>query len=322
MKKLIIFALILVLSNSFFVCVAEEDVKKKKSLPVNMSVTKTRTVNPDKDFTKVKKEQAPPKVTWSGEDEIELIPVNVRNEFDEEIKVKFDTNREYPIGPNEGISLGKRKPGRYTLTIYNKKGEFIDNVTRRIDKNNKFVLNKNTVQNADKITGLSTGQKVAITAGAIGAAAIGTALINKALQENKNQAAQEQYIPPPVIQEPAQVAVKAPVGAGFKPDPTETVDLNNAFAKGGKFFKIINTAYDQLTVIVEGADGNPIGNNWVIPKVQATQKPQPLIFNGEKITINSNQKVTVVLPNGFELVRYAFELDTDVDGSFIWNVNR
>lgn len=315
MKKLItIIVLVLMLSNSFSPCISQ-DVKNKKSPSTTKAKTKTRTVNPDKDFIKVKPKESPPKVTWSSDDEVELIPVSVRNEFDEEIKVKFDTNREYPVGPNEGISLGKRKPGRYTLTIYNKKGDFIDNVTRTIDKNNRFVLNKNTVQNADKITGLSTGQRVAITAGALGAVALGTALVNKAHQEN--QAVQNENIPPPVIQEP-EVAAQVPVGVS-----ETTIDVNNAFAQGGKPFKILNTVYDQLTVVIEGTDGNPIGNNWVIPKAQAAlQKPQPLVFNGEKITINSNQKITVVLPNGFELVRYAFELDTDVDGGFVWSVNR
>lgn len=251
----------------------------------------------------------------------ELIVVQVRNDFDEEIKVKFDTNREYPIGPKESITLGKRKPGRYTLTIYNKKGDFVDNLTRSIDKRNKFLLNENTVSNSNKITGLSTGQKVAITAGAVGAAALGTALIHMALQQD-NQAANEYVPPPPPDYVPPQgeqvVQQIAPVGPGVTAQ-VESVD--NAFAPGGKAFKFLNAKYEKVTVIVEGADGNPIGNNWVIPKGSVLQKPQPLIFNSEKITINPDQKVIVVIPSGIELQRYPFELEQDpFDGGYVWVV--
>ena len=117
---------------------------------------RTFKVAGDKDFTKVEKkpvveEKKAPTVetTTTGE---ELIPVNVKNDFNEEIKVKLDTNREYPVGPDEWITLGKRKPGRYTLTIYNKKGDFVDNLTKNIDNKNKFVLNKDTISNSGKIT--------------------------------------------------------------------------------------------------------------------------------------------------------------------------
>ena len=261
------------------------------------------------------KDPFPPKVTWSTDEEENLIPVTVRNEFDNEIKVKFDTNREYPIGPNETISLGKRKPGRYTLTIYNKNGEFVDNLTRSVDKNNKFVLNKDTVSNSNKIEGLSAGQKVAITAGALGAAALGTALVNKALQGNESQE-QNEYVPPPYVPPPSnQLAANlAPAGVA-----EQVTNENNAFLPGGNPFKFLNTKYDQITLIVSGTDGAPIGNNWIIPKAQSLQRPQPLIFNGEKITIGSDQIIKVVLSDGKELQRYAFELERDlVDGSYVW----
>ena len=235
----------------------------------------------------------------------ELVRINVRNEFDEQVQVQLDKGRKYDIGPKEKITLGERKPGKYTLTIYNKKGEFVDNLTRNIgkedDKSYKYNLNEKTVSNSDKITGLSTGQKVAITAGALGAAALGTALINMALQNNDGQVPQNDYIPP---QE--QVV--------YNPPPTD-----NAFAPGGKAFKFLNAKYPEVTLVVLGTDGNPIGNNWTIPKSNIFQKPQPLIFSGEKITINPDQKVKAILPNGAELQRHAFELDLDsLDGSYVW----
>ena len=256
-------------------------------------------------------------VSWSPDEEEELIPVTVRNEFDHEIKVKFDTNREYPIGPKETISLGKRKPGRYTLTIYNKNGDFVDNLTRSVDKNNKFILNKDIVSNSDKITGLTTGQKVAVTAGTIGAAARGTALINKALEGSQNQAPQEyvppSYIPPPSPQNQVAENVAPVVGS------EEVAVENNAFDPGGSAFKFLNTKYNQLTLIVEGTDGAPIGNNWIIPKAPISQKPQPLIFNGEKITIGLDKIIKAILSDGKKLQRYAFELEKDpVDGSYVW----
>src|SRR3989338_10049798 len=153
----IFFSLVLVFSFIFSLC-----------LPVFSEAAKN-----DKGFNKV---EVVEKTASSGE---ELIPVNVKNDFDEEIKVKLDTNREYPVGPHEWITLGKRKPGRYTLTIYNKKGDFVDNLTRNIDNKNKFVLNKNTISNSNKIDNLSTVQKVGITAGAIGAAALTGIIANK-----------------------------------------------------------------------------------------------------------------------------------------------
>lgn len=252
----------------------------------------------------------------------ELIRVNVKNEFDEQIQVQFDGGRKAPVGPNEKITFGEKKPGKYTLTIYNKKGEFVDNLTRKIDKANKesykFVLNDQTVSNSNKITGLSTGQKVAITAGALGAAGLGAALINKALQND--QAEQEQYIPPPVQELPQQVVQNIP-SAGQQVNEIAP-SRDNAFAPGGKAFKFLNTAYPNVTLIVEGTDGSPIGNNWVIPKAQALQKAQPLIYSGEKVTINPDQKIKAVLPNGLELQRYAFELETDLldGGSYVWVV--
>ena len=251
----------------------------------------------------------------------ELIRVNVKNEFNEQIQVQFDGGRKVPVGPNEKITLGERKPGKYTLAIYNNKGDFVDNLTRKIDNTNikehyKFVLNDQTVSNSNKIMGLSTGQKVAITAGALGVAGLGAALINKALQND--QAEQEQYIPPPVQQIPQQVVQNLPSAAQPINEPAPSGD--NAFAPGGKAFKFLNTKYPNVTLVVEGTDGNPIGNNWVIPKGQALQKAQPLIYSGEKVTINPDQKIKVVLPNSLELQRYAFELETDLldSGSYVW----
>lgn len=320
MNKILYFLLILLLLFNFSTVVhsQEESVKKKKQqIKGAKSQVKQRAVGGQKEYVKVKtKDPVSKNVSWSTEtEEEELIPVIVKNEFDEEIKVKFDTNREYPIAPHEGITLGKRKPGRYTLTIYTKHGEFVDNVTRTIDKKNKFVLNKNTVVNAGKITGLTTGQKVAITAGAIGATALGGALVNKALEGDQTQG-EEAYIPPSnILEVPSQVAqVVAPVGVA-----EEAIDENNAYLTGGNPFKFLNTKYDQVTLIVEGTDGNPIGSNWIIPKATSLQKAQPLVFNGQKITIGPDQIIKVVLSDGKELQRYAFELDKDlVDGSYIW----
>jgi hypothetical protein len=297
MKKLISLLLLICLVLNFSCTSSSKETKKEQKVK-KQQIKKTR------DYKKTDKTD--PDVSWSTEKE-ELIPVNVKNEFDEEIKVKFDTNREYPVGPDEWITLGKRKPGRYTLTIYNKRGDFVDNLSLDITKKNRFVLSKDTVSNSSKITGLSTGQKVAITAGAIGAAALGTALVNKALESSQDEVGGDQeYTPPQALQAGLVVT-------------DEVVEQNNAFAPGGKAIKLLNTTYEQATIIVEGTDGNSIGNNWVIPKGTLTQKPQPLIYNGEKITINSNQKVKAVIPAGFELQRYAFELERDlIDGNYVW----
>ncbi len=297
--------------------------KKDKEKSNKNKIEKERTfkISGDKKFNMIEKdasviEKKNPivEVTSSGE---ELIPVNVKNDFNEEIKVKLDTNREYPVGPNEWITLGKRKPGRYTLTIYNKKGEFVDNLTKNIDNKNKFLLNENTVSNSGRITGLSTGQKVAITAGAIGAAAVGGALINKLLNKDESQT-QKQVAENVVAVPPAQESQAETITAPGQPTETQA-EVINAFAPGGKPIKFLNSGYDKVTLIVEGSDGNPIGNNWVIPKATAFQKPQPLIYNGEKVTINPDQKVKAVLPNGSEVQRNGFELDNDVlDGSYVW----
>lgn len=89
----------------------------------------------------------------------------------------------------------------------------------------------------------------------------------------------------------------------------------------GKVFKFLNTRYGQLTIIVEDLDGKPLNNKWVISKAFPGEKPQALIFNGEKIRINSDQKIKAVMPNGFELQRYGFELDIDPqDDSYVWIV--
>lgn len=250
-----------------------------------------------------------------------LIRVNVRNEFDEQIQVQFDGGKKIPVGPNEKIILGERKPGKYTLTIYNKKGDFVDNLTRKIEpgkeeKNSyRYTLNEQTVSNSNKITGLSTGQKVAVTAGALGAAGLGAVLINKAL--NMDEAQQDEYIPPPPVPQLQPQVAQNPL-----PAAQDTGSVDNAFAPGGKTLKFLNTAYPNVTLIVQGTDGNPIGNNWTIPKALSTQKAQPLIYGGEKVTINPDQKIKVLLPNGFEVQRYAFELETDpLDStSYIWTV--
>lgn len=308
--------LVFLLNNCFFAYAEEKNLNKNKSKQiVKQKVIKGTN---DKQFNMVeKKGPVIPDVSFGAEEPVheEFIQVSVKNDFDEEIKVKFDTNREYPIGPHESISLGQRKAGKYTLTIYNKKGEFVDNLTRNIDLKNKFVLNKDTVSNADKITGLTTGQKVAITAGALGAAAVGGALINKVLQENnQEQIPQNQYIPPPVQQQvPEQNQLPPPVIS------EQPVVQNNQFVPGGMAVKFLNMKYPLVTVIVEGSDGQTIGNSWVIPIAAPEQKPQSLVFNGEKITINPEQKIKIVLPEGFQLQRYGFELDIDpVDSNYVW----
>ena len=255
---------------------------------------------------------------------ITSIRINVQNEFDDQIEVQLDKGRKYPVGPKEKITLGVRPPGKYTLTIYNKKGEFVDNLTRNIGKDNKasykYDLNDKTVSNSDKITSLSTGQKVAITAGAIGAAALGTALINKALQGGEEQAVPS-YIPPPPQFPQDQIVIPEQVAnVPLLPDAVKEPTGDNAFAPGGKIFKFLNTAHSKVTLVVEGTNGSPIGNDWVIPKAASGDKPQPLVFNSEKITLNPNQRIKAVLPNGLEIQRYAFELDSDPydANSYVW----
>src|SRR3989338_637320 len=272
---------------------------------------KTFKVNKNKNFNMIEKSSPAPKnaVAQTTPGSNELIPVNVKNEFDDEIRVKLDTNREYPVGPHEWITLGKRKPGRYTLTIYNKHGDFVDNLTRNIDNKNKFVLNKNTISNSNKIDNLSTGQKVGITAGAIGAAALTGIIANKLLKGDEQEEQQQAYVPPVVQGNTQGVAVET----------YSQAKVINAFAIGGKPFKILNAAYPKITVIVEGTDGKPIGDNWVIPKAALIDKPQPLVYDGQNITIDSKQKVQIILPDGTELQRIAFELDAGVDG-YVWIV--
>ncbi len=325
-KPISILVVLMFISQNYFPAYAEENGSNKKESKKAVKQKVIKDTNA-KQFNMVEKKQpVVPDVSFGAEDSAqeELIQVSVRNEFDEEIKVKFDTNREYPIAPHESISLGQRKSGKYTLTVYSKTGEFVDNLTKDIDLKNKFILNKDTVSNADKITGLTTGQKVAITAGALGAAAVGGVLINKALQNN-----QEQIAPPVQQQElsgqnqlPLQVQ-QLPVGEGLKPAPTQDqnqpIVQNNQFAPDGMAVKFLNMKYPQVTVIVEGTDGQPIGNNWVISLALPERKPQPFVFNGEKITINPEQKIKAVLQNGLELQRYGFELDVDpVDNFYVW----
>ena len=311
MKKVInlLVVLMIVFNNCF--AYAEEN---------NLNKNKLKQVTKQRQYNRIEKKQPKVPDVSFGADEPqreELIQVSVKNEFDEEIKVKFDTNREYPIAPHESISLGQRKPGKYTLTIYNKKGEFIDNLTRNIDVKNKFVLNKDTVSNVDKIISLTTGQKVAIGAGALGAAALGGVLINKALQqEGQEEISQNQYIPPPAQQ---QETAQMPQAVQPAIISEQQVVQNNAFVSGGMSVKFLNTKYPQVTVVVEGIDGQQIGSNWTIPLAAPEHKPQPLVLSSEKITINPEQKIKIVLPEGFELQRYGFELETDpVDNSYVW----
>lgn len=300
MKNLFVFIVVLTsiifTTNSSFA----EEVKKEVNLKVN-----------DKGFNMVNVVVAKPTPVVNSEG---LIKITVKNEFDEEIKVKLDTNREYPIGKNETITIGTRKPGKYTLTVYNKKGDYVDNITQNVSNKNRFTLNKDTVSNAGRIDGLSTGQKVAIGAGAVGVAALGAALIGKAIMSGDDAqvaaAPQAQVIPPPA-QPTQQVVAQAP----------SAVDPNNAFAVGGKPIKVLNTAYDKVTFIVEGVDGNPIGSNWDIPKVSALKSPSPLIYSGQNVLINQNQKIKAILPTGAELQRNAFELEKDpFDGAYVWVV--
>ena len=273
----------------------------------------------DKEYNKIIKNEPEKKVEFAFEED--EIPVFVRNEFNEQIQVQLDTGRKYPLGPNEKITLGKRKPGKYTLTVYNKNGDFVDNINKNLTKDSKWILNENTVANSGKITGLSTGQKVAIAAGSVGAAAIGAALINKALEKQEGASPQypaEAYIPPTLPPTIPQNEIAAQIPAVGSTVTEETVK-NNAFAEGGSGFKFLNTKYDQVTLIIEGTDSLPIGSNWVIPKAALTESARPLMYNGEKITINPNQKVTVVIPEGYQLQRYVFELINDPnDGNYVW----
>lgn len=253
--------------------------------------------------------------------EDEEIPVIIRNDFDKEIQVQLDTNRKYTIGPKEKIVIGNRKPGKYTLTIYNKRGEFVDNITQNLSKQNKWILNYDTVSNSGKITDLSAGQRAAITAGAVGAAALGGVLLHMALMSD-DSALQETYTPPLLVPPDVQAPLQAPTALLPPSGVANTVQTAvNAFAPSGKAFKFLNAKYDQVTLIVEGTDGNPIGSNWVIDRGASTLQPQPLLFDSKKITINPDQKISVVIPGGYKLQRYAFELPVDpVDGSYVWLV--
>ena len=318
MKKIINLLMVLtfILNNWFIVYAEESNLNKNKP----KSVVKQKVIQgaDGKQFNMIeKKKPVVPDVSFGAEEPVqeELIQVSVRNEFDEEIKVKFDTNREYPMSPHESISLGQRKPGKYTLTVYNQKGEFVDNLTKNIDLKNKFVLNKDTVTNSDKITGLTTGQKVAIAAGALGAAAVGSVLINKALEGNNQLAVPPQEVIPGQNQLPVEVGFTT----STQNQPIEPIPQNNWLAEGGMAIKILNIKYPQITITVQGTDGNQIGSGWIIPAAPLDHKPQPLSFNGEKVTITPEQKIKVLLPNNFELQRYGFELDFDsVDGSYVW----
>lgn len=299
MKNICLFVLVLT-SIVITTCSSlAEEVKKEVNLKIN-----------DKGFNMVQPTSSTkPLVTPNADG---TIMVSVKNEFNEEIKVKLDTNREYPVGPNEWINIGDRKPGKYTLTVYTKKGDFVDNLTLDITKKNKFNLNENTVSNSNKINGLSTGQKVAIGAGAVGVAALGAALIGKALMSGDDS----QIAAAPQAQvAPAQPAQQVVV------QPTPAVNPNNAFAVGGKPIKVLNTGYDKVTFIVEGVDGNPIGSNWDIPKASSLKNPSPLVYSGKNVLINQNQKIKAILPTGSELTRNAFELEKDpFDGSYVWVV--
>ena len=86
-----------------------------------------------------------------------------------------------------------------------------------------------------------------------------------------------------------------------------------------KPIKFLNARYLNVIVVIEGPDGKPVGNNWTISRNQLSQKPQPLIFNGERVSLSSERKIKVFTSTGFELQRYGFELDVDPeDSSYVW----
>lgn len=247
-----------------------------------------------------------------AETEEELISVRVSNEFDKEIRVMIGKGRTVTVPPNEVAIIGNRKPGKYTFTIYNDDGDIVDTVTKNIKQNKfgndkfAFRVNADTISNESKIEGLSTGKKVAIGAGAVGA----VALLGKALSMGDAPAV-------PQVAEPTFVDTIA----NSIPQAAVPAATSNAFNPTGRAFKFLNAKYDEVTLIVEGTDGLPIGSNWTITKAGGFQQAQPLLFSGQKVTLGDKQKVTLRLRDGLEVSRYAFELDVDpVDGSFVWVV--
>ncbi|MBI3590489.1 MAG: hypothetical protein HY094_03805 [Candidatus Melainabacteria bacterium] len=96
-------------------------------------------------------------------------------------------------------------------------------------------------------------------------------------------------------------------------------DTKKAQEQAPKPIKFLNAKYLNVTVVIEGPDGKPIGNNWSISRNQISQKPQPLIYNGERILLSPERKIKIFTSTGFELQRYGFELDVDPeDSSYIW----
>lgn len=257
--------------------------------------------------------------TTTGDD---LIQIRVLNDFDKPIKVQVGGGKKITIAGGEKIIIGNRAPGKYTFTVFNEKDEYVDSITKDINKLNSkgdFILriNDDTISNESKIDGLSTGQKVAIGAGALGAAAI----IGKVLA-SKNASENSQVVPqaPPVIDNSALSNTGGQVvNTNTVEAPVQKANIINAFAQGGKPFKFLNSKYDSVTLIIQGTDGNPIGSNWVIAKSNLFDKPKHILFSGEKVTIAENQKVMVVTSDGKELSRVAFELEKDaIDGSYLW----
>ena len=277
MKKLITLFIVLSLGSSFFSPLISQD-KEQKSKGTYIDKKQLERAKAIAD-----------KIDWSGE-EVELVPVSVKNEFIEEVKVKLDTDREYTIGPNESLIIGKRTPGKYTLTVYNKNGEFVDNPTKNISKLDKFVLSKDTISNSGKITGITISEKVAV-----------------ANEVTNLVPSQSQTIP--------QVAPQqSPI---VQPTPSVTTTP----AEAGKSLKFLNTRFSQLKLIVEGVDGKLLENNWIFSKTNVSDKPLPLILNGEKVLITPNHRIVLQTSNGLILQRYGFELDIDpADENYIWVV--
>ena len=243
------------------------------------------------------------------------ILVKVKNDFDKPIKVRIGEGRITYVEPGKVAALGNVKPGKHTFTIFNEKEEIVDTVTRNVGPNSKgedkffLNINKDIISNEDMIDGgLSTGAKVAIGAGAIGAAALVASAI-----KNKNES---NSLPPTGNVVPPSVGNTIAV----QPTPVSVPVGNNAFASGGLPVKFLNAKYDQVTLIIEGTDGMNIGANWLIVKDKSIlASSKHVLYNGQKVTIGPNQKVSVQIPGNFTITRYGFELDKDpLDGSYVW----
>lgn len=97
----------------------------------------------------------------------------------------------------------------------------------------------------------------------------------------------------------------------LKEQPVDKVDK--------KVFKFLNARYGQIKLTIEDPDGKKVGDVWILPVSLPTQKPQPLIYSGEIISLTPEHKIKIVTQKGFQLQRYAFELDVDpADNSYVW----